>query len=256
METKGRLQDKVTLVTGAGQGVGRAAAIRLAQEGARVAVNGRIAHPKIDTVVRETGGVPAIADIAHIGPVNAMVAEVEKRLGPIEILVANAARMTMSPFLEQDPAEWWEQIDVNLTGHINCIQTVLPGMRRIGGGKIVLISSFFGTLGWKNATGYCASKSGISALGESLAAELKPDNIAVSIIAPGIIDTPQLQVDADDLNVSREEVKAIYARDIPLGRVAAPEEVAATVAFLAGEGGPIFTGRTLHVNGGISRCPK
>ncbi len=127
-------------------------------------------------------------------------------------------------------------------------------MRRIGAGRIVLISSFFGILGWKNATGYCASKSGISALGESLAAELISENISVSIIAPGIIDTPQLQVDADDLNVSREEVKAIYAQDIPLGRVGGPEEVAATVAFLAGEGGPIFNGRTLHINGGISRC--
>jgi len=256
MENKKSLQDKVALVTGAGQGIGRATAIRLAQEGARVAVNGRIAHPKIDKVVCETGGIRAIADIAHADQVNAMIAEVEGRLGPIEILVANAARMTMLPFLEQDPAEWREQIDVNLTGHINCMHAVLPGMRRRGTGKIVLISSFFGTLGWKNASGYSASKSGISALGESLAAELKPENICVSIVAPGIIDTPQLQVDADDLNVSREEVKAIYARDIPLGRVAAPEEVAATVAFLAGEGGPIFNGRTLHVNGGISRCSK
>ena len=249
-----KLKDKVALVTGAGQGIGRATAIRLAQEGSRVAVNGRIAHPKIENVVRETGGFPVIADIAQVEQVNRMVAEVEEQLGPIEILVANAARMTMLPFLEQDPTQWWEQIDVNLTGHLNCIHAVLPGMRRIGSGRIILISSFFGTLGWKNATGYSASKSGISALGESLAAEIKSENIYVSIIAPGIIDTPQLQVDADDLNVSREEVKAMYARDIPLGRVAAPEEVAATVAFLAAEGGPIYNGRTLHINGGNCRC--
>ncbi|MBT8366542.1 MAG: SDR family oxidoreductase [Deltaproteobacteria bacterium] len=254
MENKRRLQDKVALVTGAGQGIGRATAIRLAQEGYRVAVNGRIAHPKIENAVRETDGIPAIADIAQVGQVNTMVKEVEEQLGPIEILVANAARMTMLPFLEQDPAEWWEQIGVNLSGHINCIHAVLPGMRRIGAGRIILISSFFGTLGWKNATGYSASKSGISALGESLAVELKPENISVSMIAPGIIDTPQLQVDADDLNVSREEVKAMYARDIPLGRVGGPEEVAATVAFLAGDGGLIYNGRTLHINGGNSRC--
>ena len=254
MNKKSRLQDKVALVTGAGQGIGRATAIRLAQEGSRVAVNGRIAHPKIENVVRETDGIPAIADIAQVGQVNTMVKEVEEQLGPIEILVANAARMTMLPFLEQDPAEWWEQIGVNLSGHINCIHAVLPGMRRIGTGRIILISSFFGTLGWKNATGYSASKSGISALGESLAVELKPENISVSMIAPGIIDTPQLQVDADDLNVTREEVKAMYARDIPLGRVGGPEEVAATVAFLAGDGGPIYNGCTLHINGGNSRC--
>ena len=254
MDNKGRLQDKVALVTGAGQGIGRSTAIRLAQEGSRVAVNGRIAHPKIENVVRETRGIPVIADIAQVDQVNRMVSEVEGQLGPIEVLVANAARMTMLPFLDQEPTQWWEQIDVNLTGHLNCIHAVLPGMRRIGAGRIILISSFFGTLGWKNASGYSASKSGISALGESLAAELESENIFVNIIAPGIIDTPQLQVDADDLNVSREEVKAIYARDIPLGRVAAPEEVAATVSFLAAEGGPIYSGRTLHINGGNCRC--
>ncbi|CAB1058374.1 Oxidoreductase, short-chain dehydrogenase/reductase family [Olavius sp. associated proteobacterium Delta 1] len=256
MENSRRLQDKVALVTGAGQGIGRVTAIRLAQDGCKVAVNGRIAHPKINDVVRETGGIPVIADIAQVDQVKTMVKEVEEQLGPIEILVANAARMTMLPFLEQDPAQWWEQVDVNLTGHISCIHAALPGMRRIGAGRIILISSFFGTLGWKNATGYSASKSGISALGESLAAELKSENISVSIIAPGIIDTPQLQVDADDLNVSREEVKAIYARDIPLGRVADPKEVAATVAFLAAEGGPIYNGCTLHINGGNCRCSK
>ena len=113
MNNKSRLQDKVALVTGAGQGIGRATAIRLAQEGSRVAVNGRIAHPKIENVVRETDGIPVIADIAQVGQVNTMVKEVEEQLGPIEILVANAARMTMLPFLEQDAAEWWEQIDIN-----------------------------------------------------------------------------------------------------------------------------------------------
>jgi NAD(P)-dependent dehydrogenase (short-subunit alcohol dehydrogenase family) len=254
MKKEGSLQDKVALVTGAGQGIGRATAIQLSREGAKVAVNGRIAHPKIDNVARETGGYPVIADIAKVDQARRMVEEVEESLGSIEILVANAARMTMLPFLEQDPAQWWEQLDVNLTGHINCIHETLTGMRRIGNGRIILISSFFGTLGWKNATGYCASKSGLSALGESLAVELMSDNISVSIIAPGIIDTPQLQVDADDLKVSREEVKDIYARDIPLGRVADPMEVAATVAYLAAEGGPIYNGRTLHVNGGICRC--
>ena len=110
-----RLQGKVALVTGAGQGMGRATAIRLAQKGCRVAVNGRIAHPKIDNVARETDGIPVIADIAQVDQVNAMVKEIDEKLGPIDILVANAARMTMSPFLEQAIDEWWAQIDVNLT---------------------------------------------------------------------------------------------------------------------------------------------
>ena len=256
MADKSILHNKVALVTGAGQGIGRATAIRLAQEGARVAVNGRISHPKIDLVAQETSGIPVIADIGDATQVERMAKEIEEQLGPIEILVGNAARMVMRPFLEQNAQEWWEQVHTNLTGHINCVHAVLPGIRRIGTGRIIFISSFFGTIGWENAAAYSASKSGISALGEMLATELKSENISVNIIAPGVIDTPQLQVDADDLNISREEVKATYSQDIPLGRVGRPEEVAGTVAFLAGEGGPIYNGRTLHINGGNCRCSK
>ena len=256
MVSTGRLQGKVALVTGAGQGIGRAIAIRLAQEGARVAVNGRIAHPKIEAVARETGGLAVVADIADDVQVERMVADVAKQLGPIEILVANAAYMTMMPFLEQDPTDWWKHLDVNLTGHLCCIQAVVPAMRRQGGGNIIIIGSIFGIEGWKNASAYAASKSGLSALGESLAEELRPDNIHVGIIHPGVIDTPQLQVDADDLDMTLDEVKAMYAKDIPMDRVGDPAEVAATVAFLAAEGGPIFSGQSLQINGGLSRCSR
>lgn len=256
MPRAGRLKNKVALVTGAGQGIGRATAVRLAQEGARVAVNGRIAHPKIEEVVQETGGMPVFADIADSLQVEKMFKDIEKKFGPVEILVANAARMTMAPFLEQSPTQWWEQIDVNLTGHLRCIHAVLPGMRRLGGGIIILISSIFGVEGWKNASGYGASKSGLTALGESLAEELRSENIHVAVIHPGVIDTPQLQVDADELNISLDEVKAMYAKDIPLARVGDPAEVAATVAFLAAGGGPIFSGRFLQINGGLNRCSR
>jgi NAD(P)-dependent dehydrogenase (short-subunit alcohol dehydrogenase family) len=254
MDRVQRLKDKVALVTGAGQGIGRAIAVRLAQEGARVAVNGRMAHPKIQAVARETGGISVVADIADGVQVARMVAAVEKQLGPINILVANAAYMTMMPFLEQDPADWWKHLNVNLTGHLSCIHAVVPGMKRLGGGNIIIISSIFGIEGWKNASAYAASKSGLTALGESLAEELRSENIHVGIVHPGVIDTPQLQVDAKDLNLTVEEVKAVYARDIPMGRIGDPQEVAATVAFLAAEGGPIFSGRSLQINGGQSRC--
>jgi NAD(P)-dependent dehydrogenase (short-subunit alcohol dehydrogenase family) len=256
MARTGKLQDKVALVTGAGQGIGRAVAIRLAEEGAKVAANDLDNHPDIGAVAREAGGIAVTCDIADAARVNKMVNEIETQLGPVEILVANAAYMTMVPFLEQDPADWWRHININLTGHLCCIQAVLTGMKKIGCGRIIINSSMFGIEGWKNASAYGASKSGLTALGESLAEELRSDNIHVGIIHPGVIDTPQLQVDADALHISLDEVKAMYAKDIPMARVGDPEEVAATVAFLAAEGGPIFSGRILQINGGQSRCSR
>ncbi|MCP4627943.1 MAG: SDR family oxidoreductase [bacterium] len=256
MVLTGRFQNKVALVTGAGQGIGRATAIRLAEEGARVAVNDLDFHPDLQAVARETGGIAVSCDMANVSQVETMIKEIEGRLGPVEILVANAAYMKMVPFLEQDPADWWKHLNVNLTGHLCCIQAVLPGMRRLGGGKIIIMSSMFGIEGWKNASAYGASKSGLTALGEALAAELRSDNIHVGIVHPGVIDTPQLQVDAEDLDISLDEVKAMYAKDIPMDRVGDPEEVAATIAFLAAEGGPVFSGQVLQINGGLSRCSR
>jgi NAD(P)-dependent dehydrogenase (short-subunit alcohol dehydrogenase family) len=256
MAHTGRFQNKVALVTGAGQGIGRATAIRLAAEGAKVAVNDLDTHPDLQAVARETGGIAVTCDMSNVSQVETMVKEIEGRLGPVDILVANAAYMTMVPFLEQDPADWWKHLNVNLTGHLYCIQTVLPGMRKLGGGKIIIMSSMFGIEGWKNASAYGASKSGLTALGEAMASELRSENIHVGIVHPGVIDTPQLQVDADDFDISLAEVKAMYAKDIPMDRVGDPEEVAATVAFLAAEGGPVFSGQVLQINGGLSRCSR
>jgi NAD(P)-dependent dehydrogenase (short-subunit alcohol dehydrogenase family) len=252
----GRFENKVALVTGAGQGIGRAAAIRLAEEGAKVAVNDLDTHPDLQAVAREIGGIAVTCDMSNVSQVESMVKEIEGRLGPVEILVANAAYMTMVPFLEQDPADWWKHLNVNLTGHLYCIQAVLLGMRKLGEGKIIIMSSMFGIEGWKNASAYGASKSGLTALGEALAAELRSENIHVGIVHPGVIDTPQLQVDAEDLGLSLDEVKAMYAKDIPMDRVGDPEEVAATVAFLAAEGGPVFSGQVIQINGGLSRCSR
>ena len=256
MADTGRFENKVALVTGAGQGIGRATAIRLAEEGARVAVNDLATHPDLQAVAKEIGGIAVACDMSDASQVERMVQEIEGRLGLVEILVANAAYMTMVPFLEQDPDDWWRHINVNLTGHLGCIQAVLPGMRKLGRGKIIIMSSMFGIEGWKNASAYGASKSGLTALGEALAAELSSENIHVGIVHPGVIDTPQLRVDAEDLNLSLDEVKQMYAKDIPLDRVGDPEEVAGTIAFLAAEGGPIFSGQVLQINGGLSRCSR
>jgi NAD(P)-dependent dehydrogenase (short-subunit alcohol dehydrogenase family) len=250
----GKLEGVVCLVTGAAQGIGRGIVRRMANEGARVAVNARLDDDRLRGVVGEMGGFPAPADIASWDAVAAMVPAVERGVGPIEVLVCNAARMTMKAFLEQEPEEWWEQIHINLTGHMNVIAAVLPGMRRLGRGRIILISSLWGPTGWENASGYAATKSALISLGRSLGRELAPQNIYVTMVAPGIIDTPQLQVDADDAGVSLQEMHAIYAKNIPAGRIGTPDDIARAVVFLSTETARAYAGQTINPNGGELRA--
>jgi len=251
----GKLDGVVALVTGAAQGIGKAAAVRLANDGARVAVNARVDDERLAAVVKECGGVPAPADISDPDQVRGMVRDVEMRLGPVEVLVANAARMTMKPFLEQDPAEWWNQVNINLGGHVDVIGAVLPGMRKFGRGRIVIVTSYWGIIGWENATGYACSKSGLIALGRSLGRELGPEGIYTSLVAPGVIDTPQLEVDAKDGGLPLKEMHKIYAQGIPAGRIGKAEEVAGAIAFLAREDvAPVYVGQILNPNGGEIRC--
>ena len=191
----GRLDGRLALVSGAAQGLGRAIATRLAAEGARLAVNDRRPSPELDRLAAETAGVTAVADVSDPDAVDAMVAEVERAHGPVEVLVANHAYMSMRPFVEHNPEDWWRNVDVNLSGTFFLLRAVLPGMRRNGGGRIVIIASEFGVVGWANATAYAASKTGLISLTKTLGRELGPENILVNAIAPGIMDTPQLDVD-------------------------------------------------------------
>jgi NAD(P)-dependent dehydrogenase (short-subunit alcohol dehydrogenase family) len=245
----------VALVTGAGQGIGRSVVERLARDGYRVAANARVHDERLRAVVTDTGAYAAPADIADSEATGAMLGRVTAQLGPVEVLVANAARMWMAPFLELPAEQWWQQLDVNLTGHLHLIERVVPGMVSMGRGRIVIVASYWGVVGWENATGYAASKSGLIALGRTLAAELRPAGVSVSIVAPGVIDTPQLEVDARDAGKPLAEMHAIYAAGIPAGRIGTAPEVAATVAFLASvEGGSAYSGQVLHPNGGEIRC--
>lgn len=251
----GQLGRPLVLVSGATRGIGRAIAERLASDGALVAVNGRAPSVALHEVVAASGGLPAPADISDRAAVRSMIAGIEQTAGrPIDALVANAAHMSMARFLAHDPQEWWRVIDTNLSGTFHLVQAVLPGMRRTGGGRIVIISSYWGVIGWPNATAYAASKAGLIALAKTLGRELAPDNIIVNAIAPGIIDTDQLEVDAADAGVPLARIRSRYAEDIPLGRIGRPEEIAATVAMLLGPHAAAFVGQTLHINGGELRA--
>jgi 2-hydroxycyclohexanecarboxyl-CoA dehydrogenase len=249
----GRLDGRVALVSGAAQGLGRAIATRLAAEGARVAVNDREPSAALDEVAEHTGGFAAPADVSDPAAVRGMVEAVEAELGAVEVLAANHAYMTMAPFLEHEREDWWRNVDVNLSGTFFLIRAVVPGMLRAGGGRIVVIASEFGAVGWANAGAYAASKAGLISLTKTLGRELGPRGILVNALAPGIMDTPQLDVDARDAGVSPEEIRRRYAAESPLRRIGRPQEMAALVAFLASDGAGAIVGQILQPNGGTSR---
>jgi NAD(P)-dependent dehydrogenase (short-subunit alcohol dehydrogenase family) len=247
------LAGTVALVTGAAQGIGRATALRLATDGATVAVNDREPSRELDAVAKACGGLAAVADVSDSGAVEEMVARIGNSAGPIGLLVANAAYMSMGSFLEQEEADWWRQIDTNLSGTFYLVRSALPGMRQLAGGRIVIISSEWGVIGWSNATAYSASKAGLISFGKTLGRELAPENIITNVIAPGVIDTPQLENDAWDAGVSAQEIRARYAAETPLGRIGRPEDIAATVAFLARNGSAALVGQIVQPNGGTTR---
>jgi NAD(P)-dependent dehydrogenase (short-subunit alcohol dehydrogenase family) len=250
----GGAQDRpVALVTGAAQGLGHATALRLAADGVAVAVNDISDDGRLADLAARTGGLAVAGDIADPGAVTAMTAEVVARLGGIAVLVANAAAMEMGPFLTQNRAIWWRQVEVNLSGHFRLVQAVVPHMRAAGGGRIVLIASGWGVIGHPNATAYAASKAGLIALAKGLGRELGPQGILTNAIAPAYIDTEQLRVDAADAGITLEEMRERYRELVPTGQLASTGDIAAAVAFLAGQGGSAFVGQVLQPSGGVTR---
>jgi NAD(P)-dependent dehydrogenase (short-subunit alcohol dehydrogenase family) len=247
-------QGRVALVTGARQGIGAAIARRLAADGATVGVNDVVDDVRLAKVVADTAGFAAVADVADAAAVRDLVARIERDRGPVDIAVCNAAYMTMAPFGDHADDDWWKVVDTNIGGAFNVIGAVLPGMRRRGGGNIVIIASEWGVIGWPEASAYSASKAGLIALAKTLGRELARENIAVNAVAPGVTDTPQLQVDADSAGVDLDEMRRRYAADIPLGRIGRPEEIAAAVALLARADLGAMVGQTLQMNGGSTRC--
>jgi 2-hydroxycyclohexanecarboxyl-CoA dehydrogenase len=243
----------VALVTGAAGGVGSVAARRLAADGHRVAVNDIAGEGRLRELAEQVGGVAVPGDIADPDAATAMVAKVAKALGPVQVLVANAAAMAMSPFLDADPAQWWRQVEVNLSGHFRLIQAVVPGMRALGHGRIIVIASGWGVIGHPNATAYAASKSGLIALTKGLGRELGPDGILANALAPAFIDTEQLLVDAQDAGISLEEMRQRYRDLVPVGKLATTDDVAAAISFLAGSGSTGFVGQVLQPTGGVTR---
>jgi NAD(P)-dependent dehydrogenase (short-subunit alcohol dehydrogenase family) len=232
----------VALVTGAATGIGRATADVLEAQGFAVARN----HLPGQSVT----GYSAEADVSDTAAVGRMVENVTRDLGPVSVLVANAAYMVMGAIEDVDAGEFWRVVNTNLTGTFACIRACAPAMTEAGWGRIVNVASDWGRTGWPRATAYCASKGGVISLTRAAALELGPHGVTVNAVAPGIIDTPQVQVDADDAGVSLAEIHERYAQEVPLRRVGRPAEVGEVIAHLCSDAAATITGQIVSINGG------
>jgi NAD(P)-dependent dehydrogenase (short-subunit alcohol dehydrogenase family) len=246
---------RVALVTGGGAGIGEAACLRLAREGRKVAVLGR-QRKNIELVaqnIAEAGGmaIAVVADVVDRVQVASAIAEVRAVLGPISILVNNAAIEEFCAF-EQITEDAWDRImDVNLKGVYHVTQLVLPDMIAAGWGRIVNLTALGAQIGGPNMAHYTASKGGLTAMTRTLATELGPKGITVNAVSPGFIQTPMAQraIDGNLFHAPPEEILASY----PIPRIGQPEEVAVAIAMFTADGAGYITGQTLGVNGGC--CP-
>jgi 3-oxoacyl-[acyl-carrier protein] reductase len=243
------LRGSVALVTGAQQGIGRAAAAALAAAGADVAIN--FLDNEDDAQVtaracREHGRKVSLVqgDVAKRADAGRMVAECVRSLGRIDILVNNAGVFPRVKFVDMTDAQWDHLIDINLKGGFLCAQAAAREMIAAGrGGAIVNLSS--GALrGVKLGVHYSASKGGVVSMTRAMALELAPHGIRVNAVAPGLTDTAQPRFEHSD-----EELHAL-GRALPLGRIGRPAEIADAITFLASPMASFITGQTLHVNGG------
>jgi 3-oxoacyl-[acyl-carrier protein] reductase len=242
------LKDKVALVTGASQGIGRDTALALAKAGAKVAVASRN-EEKLSAVVADiaaAGGTSFAVkiDVADAEQVKAGFKQVLEKFGRLDILVNNAAitRDGLAIRMKQD--DWEAVLRTNLTGAHLCIQQALPTMMKARAGRIINISSVVAQSGNAGQANYVAAKAGIIGLTKAIAIEIASRNITVNAVAPGFIETPMTDVLPD-------KVKEELRMRIPLGRMGSARDVAAAIVFLASDEAAYITGHVLNVNGGM-----
>ena len=244
-----RLDGKIALVTGGGRGIGRAIAVRLAAEGAVVAVVDRDDASVRDTAAAIGGRALGLqADVTDGPGVRAAVARAEATLGPIDVLVNNAGWDKVEPFVDNTEDTWEKVIAINLRGVLLVTRTVLDGMIGRGRGRIVSIGSDAARVGSSGEAVYAAAKAGVIAFSKTLAREVARCGITVNVVCPGPTDTPLFRGIAEE----NPKLTAALERAVPLGRLARPDEIAAAVAFFASDDAAFVTGQTLSVSGGLT----
>ena len=239
------LSGRTALVTGSTRGIGRAIAETLAGAGARVAVVGRDAA-RAEEVARAIGGGAAgfACDVADVASVTALVESVEKSFGQLDILVNNAGLTRDNILFRLKDDDWDSVLDANLRGAFVAIRAASRGMMKRRWGRIINIASVVGIIGNKGQANYAASKAGLIGLTKSVAKELASRNILINAVAPGFIET-------DMTAAMTPEARVTLSQQIPLERLGTPNDVAATVAFLASDFASYITGQVLVVDGGL-----
>ena len=246
----------IALITGAGTGIGRAIALRLARDGWAVAVND-VDPVRAGLVAREVAGAGAraaavVADVGDREAVFRMVSEALEGLGAVDLLVNNAGFCRLGAIAEYPEADWHATFRVNVDGVFFCCQAVLPHMLARGRGIIVNLASWSGKAGAGYFGAYCASKFAVIGLTQSLAKEVAMRGIRVNAVCPGIVAGTEMraQVDAESRALGRP-TSTDRVSWIPMGRLADPEDVAGVVAFLASDDARYMTGQAVNVTGGL-----
>ena len=253
-----KLEGKVALVTGSGRNIGRAIALAFAEEGASVAVNGLQNRANVEEVaklIEDRGGraFPVLADVSDPDQVDRMMDEVSAALGPVDVLVSNAAVRPHKPLTEFTNTEWRLVIGVDLDATFYLSRAVLPHMVEAGAGSIIAISGMAAFGVRKDSAAVAAAKAGIIGLMRGIAFDYGRLGVRANVVAPGSIDTDRYDQHAYTAGQPAVLVPDDLSRrqNIPMARLGTPEEVAAACVFLASDDGGYTTGQTLHVGGGL-----
>ena len=246
---------KTVVITGGGGGIGGSTCRRFAREGAQVAVldvNIEAAEKVASSIKSDGGNGQAFrCDITDRSSVDAAVAAVESRLGPIDILVNNAGWDVFRPFTRTEPAQWDRLIAINLVGALHMHHAVLPGMVARGAGRIVNIASDAARVGSSGEAVYAACKGGLVAFSKTIAREHARHGITVNVVCPGPTDTA-LFADFKEAAGNPEKLVEAFRRSIPLGRIGRPEDLPGAILFFASDEAAYVTGQVLSVSGGLT----
>ncbi|OGA11654.1 MAG: 3-oxoacyl-ACP reductase [Betaproteobacteria bacterium RIFCSPHIGHO2_12_FULL_69_13] len=233
------LQGKVALVTGASRGIGRAIALELAKQGANV-----VGTATTGEGARNVPGTGKVLNVRDSAQCDALIATIQKEIGEVLVLVNNAGITRDNLGLRMKDSDWDEVLETNLRAAFRLSRAVMRGMMKARWGRIVNVSSVVAAAGNPGQANYAAAKAGLEGMTRSFARELASRNITVNCVAPGFIDT-------DMTRALPEESRQALLKQIPLGRLGSPEDIAAAVAYLASPAAGYVTGAVLHVNGGM-----